>query len=52
MNDHVQAADIIAVMLIAGYFLLTAMGIQQELMPAILIIIGYYFGHAAGKNEI
>lgn len=45
-----KPADLIAVLAIVGYFGLIAAQITGEWQSAILLIIGYYFGHSASNT--
>jgi len=50
MIANFKPADVIAVVLICGYFFLMYFGSAQELPPAFLLILGYYFGHSASNG--
>ncbi len=51
MIEKIKAADIIAILLVAGYLFLLYTGDGKDLMPTILLVLGYYFGHSAGTTQ-
>lgn len=50
MLKDLKAADIIAIILIIGYFVILHSTDSNDMPPAFLLIIGYYFGHSAGTT--
>ncbi len=51
LYTNFDSADLIAVIVILGYLLLKYFGKAEEVAPAVLIIIGYYFGHRAANKR-
>lgn len=50
--DKITAADLIAFLLIIGYFVLQWKGVEVMIPQAILIIIGFYFGHNTSSTTV
>ncbi len=44
ITDNLTMTDVIGILMIAGYIFLVALGEGKDMMPAILLIVGYYFG--------
>jgi uncharacterized protein (TIGR02594 family) len=45
-------ADLFAFLLIIGYFVLQWKGVEVMIPQAILIIIGFYFGHNTSSTTV
>lgn len=49
--NKVESADLIALLVISGYLFLSWRGVITMLNSAVLVIVGFYFGHQVTKRR-
>ncbi len=48
--NKLDPADVVALLVISGYLFLNWKGVPTMLSSAVLVIVGWYFGHTAKKK--
>jgi hypothetical protein len=50
--DRLQPADLVALFIIAAYVFLAWKGVVTMLNTAVILIVGFYFGHQTSRMSI
>ena len=51
LYSNFDVADLIAVLVVVAFLILSFFAKEENISPAFLIVIGYYFGHRAANKR-